>query len=219
MLSTLILASLALAQDPGCATSPDDLDLTLTDAESAYELGDIPGVRAAAWRAGRELGCLTAVVPAPMAARFHRVRALEAYLEGDEMTAIRAFGAARLADPAYTFPDTLVPEGDSLHEIYAAYSIDKLKGAKLKSPPEGAFYLDGVAARKRPEGLPFVAQIVAPDGQVLVTALMKPEDPLPTPGAPAPEAAPPPPPAEESAFDGTLPWDDAPPADDAPVEE
>lgn len=199
----LLLSALALAQDAPCTATPEDVDLSLQDAESAFEMGDEPGTTMALKRAEMTLPCLSAVLPTPIAARFHRIEGLVAFIGGDEMTAAQSFGSARLLDPSYAWPESLVPAGNDLLNVYTAFDVSKVKKAKVAAAPQGSLFIDGQPAKKRAEGMPVILQLADPAGTVVQTAWIRGEDPLPTWTLPAAGATPPP--AGEPAPDGPPP--------------
>lgn len=213
----LLLSALAQAQDAPCTATPEDIDLSLQDAESAYEMGDEPGTTAALKRAELTLPCLSAVLPVPVAARFHRIEGLVAFISGDEMTAAQSFGSARLLEPAYVWPESVIPPGNEMLQVYTAFDVSKVKKLKVPPAPAGSLYIDGQPAKKRAEGMPVLLQLADSTGKVVQTGWVRGEDPLPTwtlPTATATEGAAPAPaptPAEAPA--------ETPPADGAPAEQ
>lgn len=210
----LFLSSLAFAQETPCAATPEDIDLSLQDAESAYEMGDEPGAAVALKRAELTLPCLSAVLPSPVAARFHRVHGLVAYISGDELSAALSFGAARLLEPSYAWPESVVAPGADLLTVYAAYNVGKVKKLKVPAPPEGALYLDGQPAKKRAQGMPVLLQLADGAGTVVRTAWLAGEEPIPSwtlPEAAPPVEAPPEPPPVEAPPPEPAPPSPAPP--------
>ena len=209
----LFITALASAQEAPCAATPEDIELSLQDAESAYEMGDEPGTAVALKRAELTLPCLSVVLPAPVAAHLHRIEGLVAFLSGDEMTAAQSFGSARLLEPAYAWPESVIPAGNEILQVYTAFDVSKVKKAKVPPAPAGALYIDGLPAKKRAEGMPVLLQLADGTGKVVQTAWIRGEDPLPTwslpaaGGAATPEATPVAPPA------------DSPPADSPPADQ
>ena len=199
----LFITALASAQEEPCTATPEDIDLSLQDAESAYEMGDEPGTAAALRRAELTLPCLSAVVPPPVAARLHRIEGLVAFLSGDEMTAAQSFGSARILEPAYVWPESVIPPGNEILQVYTAFDVARVKRAKVAPAPSGVLYIDGQPAKKRAEGMPVLLQLADPSGKVVQTAWIRGEDPLP---------------AWSLTVDGAAPPAEAPPADAAPTE-
>lgn len=138
----------ALAAEPPCRTTWAELSPTLDGIDAAW------GFSADTFRAGMtvleaQLPCLAEALTPERAARVHRAEGLEAFVDRDLDRAREAFAAAKAADPAYTFPVTMVPMGNPVRTLYDASTSG---GATVPLPPpaSGTVRLDGVVTRARP---------------------------------------------------------------------
>lgn len=150
---------LAAAAHAACVPQPlADLRIALDGAESAWGV-DADGFARSAAAADAILACLEAVIDPSTAARVHRVRGLTAYAGRDTAGATAAFAAARSVEPAYNFPDTMVPPGNPLRAIYE--SATPSSAFKPAAPPaRGMTHFDGTASARRPSAVPTVFQLV-----------------------------------------------------------
>lgn len=155
-----------------------DLDAAMTAAESAYGK-DLAAFQAAVDQASSVLPCINEAVDPAEAARYHRMIGLGAYVARDPAAEISAFAAARSADPAYVFPESMVPAGNPLRQDYAAVDLDGDVTKPVPAPAVGEVRLDGKAGAARSSDWPVVFQLLAADGHALTTAYLLPQDPLP----------------------------------------
>ena len=101
-----------------CPAPAASLETARAAAEEAYE-GMDAGAFAAARDVAREaLGCQDARVAPPLAAVYHRLEALDAYLSRDHDRARAAFRAALSADPETALPLSLAPEANPLRALF-----------------------------------------------------------------------------------------------------
>lgn len=114
----------------------------------------------------------------PLAAKYHRVQGLAAFLRRDTNAAAAHFDSARALEPDFVLPTTMVPTG---HPVRALYEAAPTQGSSetLQAPAEGRLVLDGRAVLARSPDRPVIAQLVDPRGEVQWTALVQPGQPLP----------------------------------------
>lgn len=154
------------------------LSARLTDAEAAYAALDDEGFARSMDDVTLLLPCLGDVVPAPDAARLHRMKALQQYGLGDSDAAVSSLVAARALEPAYTFPDALLPPDHELRQMYEALDDDAGDSKRPPQPREGELVFDGTPSPRRPLDHSTLVQW-SRDGQVVGTRLLQPADPLP----------------------------------------
>jgi len=168
--------------------APDALSQAIGEAEDGFDDRDAAFVRARHDAFLSRLGCLDAVLDPSLAASWHRLAGLRAYLDGLTGDAEAAFAASRrLADPV-PLPAGYAP-GQELDAL--TRSIPLAEDPALAAPAAGALWLDG---RPAPAGeaatwsaaWPALLQWERPDGGV-ETWLLQPGDALPE----APFVAPP----------------------------
>ncbi len=185
LISALLMAAPTRAETPpaasACATRTHtaDVDAALALAESAYADADLSALEAASTRAAEALPCVDGGVSSALAARYHRVVGLQAFVEGREEAAEQAFAAARAIDSTYSFPAELVPPGNPVLDHYRAISVDAPKTLPVLAPAEGSIRFDGVETLQRPLSWPSVVQLLDPDGAVTASAWVEANGDLP----------------------------------------
>jgi hypothetical protein len=109
-LASVQLPGIAAAQ---CESAVDAAKLseTLHTAEYSYGKLDVEGFKSAVDDATEQLPCLNQALGPQLAARYHRLRGLHLYVIRDKDSAALSFAAARDVDPAYEFPENLIPAG------------------------------------------------------------------------------------------------------------
>lgn len=181
----VLAASPAMAQVPppaaDCAarTSTADVAAALELAEAAYADADLPALLAASDRASDALPCVQELVSRSLAARYHRVVGLRAFVEAQADASERAFAAARSIEPAYTFPPEIVPPGNPVLDHYIALSVDAPRTLPVDAPAEGSIWLDGRETRQRSISWPVLVQLTDGTGAVSATAWVEQGAPLP----------------------------------------
>ncbi len=171
----LLLAALAHA---ACPVSPGAIEAALDAAQVAFRMMDRAGFQGATDTAREGLDCLAEPVSPAFAARVHRVNGLREFFAGNDAGARLAFGAARAIDPAYEFPESIVPAGHPVRTLYAeATSVSSVTVA-APPPAEGQVEFDGAPSPNRPSERPTLALLVRPDRSVAASAYLWPGDPL-----------------------------------------
>lgn len=164
----LLAARVALAAPP--AACPDgaatvaDFRAAARAGEQAFSRLDEAGLNAARDAALALVPCLEEKVPLPVAADFHRLMALAAFVEGDEQQVLAEFHAARRLVPGYEVPAAVAPEGHPLQQLYG-WSEDADEGAPDPTiPPVGGYVVvDGVRSAPRPRGISNIVQVFDAD--------------------------------------------------------
>lgn len=188
-----LMVALARAEcGSGAPVGVSGLDQELLKAEGAFVDLDIEGFLATSDRIRAELPCMNEVVPPTVAARLHRVEGLRRFGERD-VDDVRAFAAARAADPQATLPPEMAPPGSQLLADFGAMDTSAGDVVPLAEPIEAVLWLDGQVATTRNVGRPTLAQLVGVDGGVRWTSYVAHAAPLPPYEAiPLPEPEPPP---------------------------
>ncbi|MFH1464000.1 MAG: hypothetical protein ABIO70_06425 [Pseudomonadota bacterium] len=166
-----------------------ELVISLELAEAAQADADLTGLHSSTDRAQQQLACLGEPVTRAMAARFQRTMGLRLLLDREMDQARRAFAAARFIEPGYRFPETLVPQGNPVHDEYQSFPVDNPALEVVPAPQRGHLAFDGREGLQRPASWPTVVQLFDEQGAVLASAWLWPGEPLPT-YAPRPEAEP-----------------------------
>jgi len=106
------------------------------------------------------LPCVEETLTKQDAAAFHRLMAMEAFINGDEGRTVRELHASLLLQPGYTFPEDVAGEGHPLLTLYEeANELDDGVGEKIYPPPGGYVLLGGVRNAARWSLTPVIIQV------------------------------------------------------------
>ncbi|MCB9763429.1 MAG: hypothetical protein H6739_26920 [Alphaproteobacteria bacterium] len=177
----LMMIGVASAGAESCAgdRSAEDISALVDQAEQSFGDFDVEGFGEALDEASLVLPCLAEPLPPALAARYHRAQGLRQFVAESEDRAARSFAAARTIEPEYSFPETLLPKGHAVRQLYVAVPLENGETETLPHPKEGELLLDGTAGDARPMSWPVILQHVDDAGAVQVTAYLYPEDALP----------------------------------------
>ena len=103
----------AWAQDCPPASSTD-LSRSIDEAGATIARLDIDAFKAATDELGQLIPCLDDPVTRNVAADVHRFMGIRAFADGKRDDADLIFRAARVLEPAYTMPDSLIPAGNPM---------------------------------------------------------------------------------------------------------
>lgn len=160
-----------------------DLDRAVGEAEAAYISLDVGEFERASTAVDFVLPCLDERVDAVLAARLHRLRGLGRFVDGDTDGARAALLGAKALEPAYVFPEDVLPTGYELRTIYETLPPPPDEARRLPRPRGGDLVFDGAPARERPLGRSVVFQRTEA-GAVVDTRYLAPDDETPSyPGA------------------------------------
>jgi hypothetical protein len=171
-------AAIASAEEP-CRASTADLQARLEEAETRYANLDIDGFKQSTDAAAALLPCLAEPMPRRLAANYHRFQGLRGFVDGDPGHSTTSFAAARAIEPAYTFPEVLVPKGNPVLVEYAVIDVEKGRYEEVAANLRGQVIFDGRESNQRPLSWPTIAQRVDEGGAVGATVLLRPADPMP----------------------------------------
>ena len=166
------------AEDCARRFTSAEVSLSLTQAESAFSQLEEETFEKQMVEASGQLRCVSEPMPVPVVAQYHRLMGIRAFLARDMEAANAAFASARLLDPAYAFPDGVLPPK---HPIRALYTGAQAKATPVDPPaiPEkGQLYFDGSPSTQRPAGRATIFQVVDKQGPTL-SAYLYPTAPLP----------------------------------------
>ena len=175
----MLVAGPALAADCPEPKSTADLQDALDTAGTRYSALDLDGFKQSTDQARLILPCVSDPVPRHLAASMHRYQGLRWFIDREPTLSTKAFAAARSIEPKYTFPTTMVPEGNPVLKDYQAVSISSGTFETVVEPAAGRIQFDGRSKLDRPTAWPTVVQIFDDAGSVGTTAYLLPEDPMP----------------------------------------
>jgi hypothetical protein len=167
------------AADCGEPVSTAELLTMLEQAEWAYGQADLPGFSQASEQLRVELPCASEQLPRNIAARVHRAVGLRGFVERDPDVSTRAFAAARAIEPNYSFPSSMVPDGNPVLADYNAVPTEAGQHRDVLPPADGGLVFDGRPGISRPLSWPSIVQFVASTGEVTDTLYLWPDQSLP----------------------------------------
>jgi len=176
---TLVMG-FAHAADCVESASTVTLGAALDRAEAAFGALDKEAFATEMEAARAQLPCLDEAMPTALAASLHRYEGLSAFLTGAPERAQRAFAGARLLEPAYRFPRSLVPEGNPVLAAYEALDVAEDQVVAAPAPADGALRINGRVSLERSTSFPVVFQRIDGDGAVAESAYLWPSMPLPS---------------------------------------
>lgn len=144
------------------------------DAANALQA---PALRDAAARIEQQIPCLREVAYPALAARAHLVLGLRAFVDGREPDALRAFVAARRADPTLALPSSMNLPGHPAQTLFE-------EATRIPETPRPLYandtvWIDGLVASAVDTARPAVLQLAGPDRVATVSAWLPPGGDLP----------------------------------------
>lgn len=182
MFALLLALSLpAASAEPACPEGADTTDLTtaISDAEATFTDLDIAAFKEATDRLRGLLPCLGDPLTRHLSAEVHRFLGIRAFGDRDPDAKLY-FAAARAIEPDYTFPPSLIPEGNPVRTAYADYDLSQARVASAPEPASGSLQFDARTTLERPAAWPTIYQRLDESGAVVETAYLMPADPVPT---------------------------------------
>lgn len=178
---SLASAPSALAQDCAEPASSTDLTRAINDAEATIAQLDIEAFKAATDRLDALLPCLDDPVTRNVAAEVHRFLGIRAFADRRLDEAEQMFRAARALEPAYAFPDDLIPPGNPIRTAFEEVEYGEPRFETTPPPVNGGYLqLDGRTTNQRPLTWATLFQRYDGQGALQDTAYLLPADALPT---------------------------------------
>jgi len=126
------------------------------------------------------LPCLTDRLGPSDSAVFHRLMALEAFTNNNELRTVREFHAARKLFPGYILPEDLAGPDHPLRKLYVqAETLDDGTAEKVSPPEKGYLMLGGIRNAPRFSNIPVLVQVYAQGDRLLETRYFQPGEKLP----------------------------------------
>ena len=148
-------------------------------AETAFGATRVAEFQAAIQELDVLVPCLMEPVDPELAALVHRMMGLGSFIERDQDRAREAFAAARVLQPDFSWPETLIPWGHPLLGLYQANPIDGGTFQTVPTPAAGWVYMDGRPSEPRPLEWPAILQVSDAEGAIQLSAYLWPDQPLP----------------------------------------
>ncbi|MCO4747428.1 MAG: hypothetical protein KC912_21690 [Proteobacteria bacterium] len=156
-----------------------DLQQDLDASELAFSKLDLEAFTAATDSARAAIPCLNETLPRAVVAQIHRFEGLRAFADSDPEAASLAFAAARAIQPAYVFPETLVPVGNPVRDLYTALDVSTPETVATAKPASGHLAFDGRVSEQRSKHWPTLFQRFDDAGAPVDTAYLWAADALP----------------------------------------
>ncbi|MBX2798636.1 MAG: hypothetical protein KTR31_13225 [Myxococcales bacterium] len=175
----LLLSSQAAQAACTFEATVEGLDAALANAEQAYVSLDLSAFQNASTEADFLVPCLAEPVQIGTAARLHRLRGLGYFADGDRDAMRASLWTARHLQPQYVFPESMLPVGFELRDLYEDLAADAGETKRLSRPREGALFFDGQPTRERPLSRAALFQRADGSGAVVHTTYLAPGDEVP----------------------------------------
>src|SRR3989339_1248072 len=126
------------------------------------------------------LPCVQEMITKRNAAAFHRLMALEAFINGDESRVMSELHAALILEPGYLFPENVAGSGHPLLVLYKrAETLDDGVAERTYPPANGYMMVAGVRNAARYSKIPVIIQAFGPHGELLETRYVQPGEASP----------------------------------------
>ncbi len=154
-------------------SSTADLAAALNAAAAAMVAMDFPGFVENRNRAQDALHCLGERLTAVDVAAFHRVMALDAYLDQDPEGTVASFRSALATQPGFTLPASFALPGNPLHDLFQQAREQGAGASNAIFPPAGTvIFVDSLLGTSRPVERPAILELQAADGSLLWTGYL-----------------------------------------------
>ena len=170
-----LIPAIAYGACPTPATAVNIIEAS-ENAAQAYQDADLNRFFETTSKLEELIPCLAEPLPRNVTAGVHRMMGLRAFIDRKGEKAEAAFGAARVIESAYRFPETMVPPGHPIMTAYESLDVTDPPSKPVASAEGGYFHFDGRPGNERPVTLPTVTQLFNADGGVELSAYLWPAD-------------------------------------------
>lgn len=174
-LTAVGLLALSSTADAACERqfSGNELARFLSTADVAFVDLDDQTFRQALVQARQSIPCLSEPLSTSQASAYHRAEAFQAFLDRDHTGAVQSFRAMLRASPGMLLSEDFAPQGHPLRiDFEIAEGLPSAATRAVPLPDGSVAYVDGMEATVAPDSLPFVLQIIDPDGALTVSTLV-----------------------------------------------
>ncbi len=172
-LTTIALSSIALGAECEQRSTLSQIAASLNAAESSYTGMDLPGFNETRDRVLGMLECLGEPLNKADAAAFHRVIALDGYLQSKPERTVAAYRTVLALQPGFALSSNIAMPGNPLHERFEeAARLGPGEMTALYPPAGTVLFVDSVMATERPSERPCILQLTAADGTILWTGYL-----------------------------------------------
>jgi hypothetical protein len=180
----------AQAKNPMSSVSPTDtceevatiaeIKIKLRVGESAFASFDTDSLMQTALETEALVACLSEPMTPEVAASYHRLMALTAFVRGDDDDCKLELHASFRLEDSYVFPTQVAPEGHPLLLFYEeAKTLSSGEPETLYPPNNGGYVsMDGQVAQEdavitRPSQTPVIVQAFSSEGQIIETVYVR----------------------------------------------
>ena len=181
MIVLFALVTAAWAQEMcDSSMSADDVYSLLKQSEAAFQKMDTKEFANKRNEALESLPCVRDRLTASHIAQLHRIEVLYAFTQRDMAAVGGHVRAAAKANPDIPVVQGLVQSGHPL-DVLSSFAVQEVSAPPLSIPRPilGAVWIDGKEVLFAPPDLPYVFQLVKPNGEVSQTVFVDLGDPLP----------------------------------------
>lgn len=176
MFLPILLLGSARAIDCPQSLTREDIDAHIEQAETAYADLETESFRDRMNELnGLLLPCIGDLLPAPSAARAHRLQSLQQLELGNPDAAAASWSAVPAIDAELSLPAEWLPADHPLRAVAPASG----KTRKAPEPRAGHLAFDGIVTRERPRDVPTIAQRFDGAGVAVSTTYLAADDPMP----------------------------------------
>jgi hypothetical protein len=167
-----LVSALCFAQEPLTESEPctelfgaPEFFAAYASGEAAFIDLDIEALESAYVKSKGMMFCLQGETQGMMAASFHRLTAMRAFVGGDRARVLQEFNRARLLHPGYDIPNHVAPSGHPLKVLYEeAKTMGEGELQRGVPPADGWLVVDGVRKGARPVDADVFIQVYTTDG-------------------------------------------------------
>jgi len=177
------------AQTAACDEAAQNIDLgsNVEIAQLAWTTMDIDFFLDATDQLRIGIDCTQEELSPHAAASVLRSLALRQVMDKQPEQAAETFASARLVEPYYRFPTSMIPAANPVNDWYTVLDKEDTEFTEVPPPAAARMQMNGKLSLQRPDW-PVVVQIINDEGDVRSTVLLAPGEPMPE-YEPAPKGA------------------------------
>jgi hypothetical protein len=180
--SALCFAQESSADSEPCTDlfGPAEFFAVYSSGEAAFIDLDVEALETSYLKSKGMMFCLQGEIQGMVAASFHRLTAMRAFVAGDRDRVLQEFNRARLLHPGYNIPNHVAPLGHPLKLLYE--EAETMGEGELEHgvpPADGWLVVDGVRKGARPVDADVFIQVYNLDGVRQETVFLAAGDTMP----------------------------------------
>lgn len=181
MWTLLLWLTTAGAVDCEQPTANTDLAAVLSATEVSWIRMDLDAFEVSYDNAQVVLSCLEEPVTPTLAASFHRLQALGAFVHEDFAGVIASYRSSLALEPEHVLSLEVAPIGHPLRDQYELAALATTSPLEALAPHKGVtLWMDGAKSSSRPTERPIILQAAGPLGAIEQTTWLPARAPVPT---------------------------------------